>query len=438
MIYTQLIRFLLPLVLTMMVQEIGVQVLNGGMARVPRATETLASFGLAWGLVSFVASPMMQTKQLGLVLVRGRNSYRKVHLFVLLAGLLLAGILAILVVQPLSGWAIEGLHGVDPSLGDPARTMLFWLIPIPLLQGLALFYAGVLLRVRRTDLVSYGMLANMAASILAVFVLLPVGFVQDRPIWLPILVTYAGASAELAVVLWGHRRHAGHLWVKEEEHPLTFRYVLDFFWPLGLIMAIQGFSRPLINLFVSREAGGAEALAVLTIVNALAHLLYGWLNELRNLPSAFQDEENSLQQIRRFALGCGLASFGLMVVAYWTPLRVTILDRLMGLSPELTAHSAAPLIVFSFFPLVVMARAYLHGVGLLEHRTQAMAPSAPLRILAILAALVILPVLGVHGATRGVAALLAGFVVETIVVWWGIRGRAYRRRRASELAGPVH
>jgi O-antigen/teichoic acid export membrane protein len=215
-------------------------------------------------------------------------------------------------------------------------------------------------------------------------------------------------------------------------------YVLQFFWPLGLIMAIQGFSRPLINLFVSREAGGAESLAVLTIVYALAHLLYGWLNELRNLPSAFQDEENSLQHIRRFALGCGLVSFGMMIVAYWTPLRVVILDRLMGLSPDLTVHSAAPLIVFSFFPLVVMARAYLHGVGLLEHRTQAMAPSAPLRILAILAALLLLPVFGIHGATRGVAALLAGFVVETITVWWGIRGRAYRRQRASKLAGPAH
>jgi hypothetical protein len=54
-----------------------------------------------------------------------------------------------------------------------------------------------------------------------------------------------------------------------------------------------------------------------------------------------------------------------------------------------------------------------------------MAPSAPARVVAVLIALVILPALGVQGATRGIAALLFGFIVETLVVWWGIHGRTY-------------
>ena len=47
MTYAQLTRFILPLVLTALVQELSGQFLNGGMARMPRATETLAAFGLA-------------------------------------------------------------------------------------------------------------------------------------------------------------------------------------------------------------------------------------------------------------------------------------------------------------------------------------------------------------------------------------------------------
>jgi hypothetical protein len=43
--------------------------------------------------------------------------------------------------------------------------------------------------------------------------------------------------------------------------------------------------------------------------------------------------------------------------------------------------------------------------------------------LAILVALIVLPAFGVHGAARGVAALLCGFAVETLAVWWGIRGK---------------
>ena len=72
MIYLQFARFLLPLLLTMVAVEFGEQVLNGGMARVPQATDTLASYGLAWGLVTFLSSPLLQSRQLGLVLVDSR------------------------------------------------------------------------------------------------------------------------------------------------------------------------------------------------------------------------------------------------------------------------------------------------------------------------------------------------------------------------------
>ncbi len=435
MLYSQLIRFLLPLVVMIVVQELGGQVLNGGMAHLPRATATLASFGLAWFLVSFLTSPLMQAKQLGLVLVEGRHSYRKVQIFVLLSGLLLAGILAGLALTPLGAWVIEDLHRVDRSLSGPVRVALLWLIPIPVLRGLTLFYAGLLIRIRRTDLVSGAMLASIAASVLAVFALLPAGFVQEEPILLPILVIYAGIFAELGIVLWTYRRHVRHsLSDADPDRTLSFLYVLRFFWPLALIMAVQGLSRPLINLFVSREPGGVEALAVLTVVFALGHLPYGWLNEIRNLPAAFRDKTDSQHYIRRFALACGLLSFGVMLLLFWTPVRDYILGTLIGVDDELAAQAAMPLIIFCFFPLVVMARAYLHGVGLVEHRTQAIAPSAPSRLAAILVALIILPFLGIHGATRGVAALLCGFTFETLVAWWGIRGRPLRQTKARSFA----
>jgi O-antigen/teichoic acid export membrane protein len=95
------------------------------------------------------------------------------------------------------------------------------------------------------------------------------------------------------------------------------------------------------------------------------------------------------------------------------------------------ARPAAAL--FAFFPLVVMVRAYYHGVGLLEHRTRALAPSAPARIAAILLALVLLPLLGIQGATRGIAALVCGFGCEAVVAWWGVRGRARFPGKAKAL-----
>jgi len=420
-IYTQFIIFLAPLALTTIVQGLGIQVLNGGMARMPAATATLASYGLAFGITSFLLSPLLQVRQLGLVLVDSQDALHTVRRVVLVCGGALSVLLAALAFTPLGVWVVEDLHGLDPALSGVALMALGWLAPMPVLRGLLLFYQGTLVRLRHTGVVSAATMAGIGASVASVFALLPAPFVRATPIALPLLVSYAGLAAEMGVILWGYARHVRGA-LAPHGRALGTSYVVRFFWPLALIMAVQGFSRPLVNLFVSRGADGVQALAVLTVVYNLGNLPYGWLNDLRSLPAAFQEEKESLRHILRFSLACGLGVFLLMLVLYWTPVRAFILGTLVGVEDDLAALAYAPLMVFTFFPLAVMNRAYLHGVGLVEHRTRALAPSGPARIAAIGVALLLFSLTDVPGATRGVAALLFGFIVETITVWVGVRG----------------
>lgn len=422
MVYFDLLKFLLPLVVTVIVQEMGWQVLNGGMARVPQATETLAAYGLAWGITMFLQGPLAQGKQLGLVLVDSRDALRHVLRFVLGIGVLMAGTLVCLALTPLGVWVVEDVHHVSADLGAVVRRAFFWLVPLPALAGLTRLYMGMLMRVRRTDVVSVAMMGGIVASIGSVFVLLPTDFVQTDPIRLPLAATYASALTELVIVLWGRFRWVS-LQGQSDGDVLTLGSVIRFFWPLAFIMAIQGLSRPVINLFVSRSSDGADALAVLTVVYALGHVPYGWVNETRSLHTAFQHVVNHLHYVKRFVFGCGLFSFGSMVILFWTPVRDVLLQDWIGVSADLAAQCAMPLFLFSFFPLAVTLRAYFHGVGLLERRTKAMAPSAPARIGAIVLVLLILSGQGIGGATLGVAALLSGFVCEAVTVWWFVRKR---------------
>ena len=421
MIYLQLLRFLLPLVITLVLFDLTAPFLNGGMARVPRATETLAAYGLAWGWTGFLTSFLSQMRQVGLALGDSHRARRKIQGFVLVCGVLLAGVLALLALSPAGVWVADELHGVPEELGLVVRQALFWLIPIPALEGLNRLYSGLLLRARRTEVLSGATAASIGASIIAVFVLLKAPFIQEHPIRLPILVTYVRVLVDLGIVRWGYGRYVSPTLPERTGEELSIGYVLRFFWPLALVMGIQGLSRPAINLFVSRGPDGAEALAVLAVVYGLAHVPYGWVNELRSLPVAFRGEVDNLRQIRLFSGGCGLFSFGVMVALFWTPLRGYILETLIGLEAGLAGLCRTPLILFSFFPLTVMVRAYLHGVALLQHRTRALAPSGPSRIGIICVVLMVLPT-ALPGATRGVAALLSGFALETLVVWWGVRG----------------
>ncbi len=431
--YRRLTRFILPLAVTAIVVELGQQFLSAGMARVPQATQTLAAYGLAWGLVLLLTSPVGQTKELGLVLVNSPQSLAKIRAFVLLLALTMVAGMASLTFTPLGYLLIERLHGIDAELGAVVRVALLWLIPYPLLRGMALFHAGLLLRVRHTELVSYATLSNLGVSIVAVLALLHTSLIRAQPILLPVLAIYAGLSVEVIIVVWGAYRHRRQLYRDGERTPdagpatLSFGYIAAFFWPLALIMLIQELSRPLINLFVARGPDPTSALATLAVVYTLGRIPYGWLNEIRSLASAFREEADSLHYIRRFAVACAFISFGMMLLLFWSPLRNVILERLIGLEPALASAARAPLMIFSLFSFIVTGRAYYHGLGLRTRRTRAMAPSAPARILAILAALLVLPLAGVYGATLGIAALTLGFLVETLVVRQGVKGGIERR-----------
>lgn len=439
MIYLRFLRFLLPLAITSIVLELGTQVLNAGMARVPQATITLAGFGVAWGLILFFTSPLAQAKELGLVMGDGPAARQQVRRFVLITGLLLSLGLGSLAVTPLGVIAIEEFHNIDSTLAAAVRTILLWLMPYPLIRGTSLYHAGLLIRHRRTELVSVAILTSICTSVATVFLLLPLPFIAAVPIRLPILGIYAGILVELIIVLAGFRyvvRQGRDADTTVNNRPLAPSYaeIIRFFWPLSLIMMIQEFSRPLINLFVSRQSDGPEALAVLAIVYILGRIPYAWLNDIRNLPSAFRTEEHSLYYIRWFAAGCGFVSASTIALLFWTPLREIILREWISLDPLLAEMSRIPLLFFPGFSIVVAIRAYYHGVGLVERRTAALAPSAPLRLLTIWLTLLILPIFQIGGVTLGVIALLNGFIAETVAVWWGVRGRQWLSHSQDRLA----
>ena len=159
--YRTLFWFLLPLVITELIFELGIQVINGGIARIPRPTETLAAYGIAWGLTSFLNGTVSQTRQMSMVLVHDRATFHTVLRCVAGFGGLHFVLLASLAFSPIGLWVIDVLHAVEPSLGSIVRRALGYLLPFPLIVGLTRFLSGLLLQIRRTDIVSYAMMLSL-------------------------------------------------------------------------------------------------------------------------------------------------------------------------------------------------------------------------------------------------------------------------------------
>ena len=419
--YRKLIRFILPLAIVFTAGDIGQQVLNGGMARVPDVIATLAAYGLALGIKALLATPIAQAGQLGLVLTEDHRGRRLNQIFILGIAAIVSLILLILGLTPIGSWLIEDVHSLSSELSTEVQFTLVCLVPLVFLEALTRYYAGLLLRYRRSDLVSASTFAKIFASIAAVFALLPLDLVQSRPIWLPIMVIYAGMLAEMLVVGVGFAIKVKDRLPAESDKTHSLAYAIRFFWPLVYVNAIQGGSRPVINLFVARGANGEFGLAVFVIVESIAGMICGWLQELRYLPAAFRDEADSLSYIKRFSIWCGIFGLAMMAGFCWTPLLDVVLVHLIGLDKTIAAACAMPLLIYSIIPLVTTPRSYLHGVAFVQHRTRALVPTTPARMGMSVVTLLLLPLWGVEGAVLAAAAVTTGLIVETVVAWWCLR-----------------
>ena len=419
--YRKLVRFILPLAIVFTAGDIGQQVLNGGMARMPDVIATLAAYGIALGIKGLLSTPLTQAGQLGLVLTEDHRARRLNQIFILGVATIVGLILLALSLTPIGAWLIKDLHSLSQILATEVQFALLCMVPLLFLEALARLYSGLLLRYRQSTLVSVSTFAKIFASIGAVFVLLPVDLVEERPIWLPLMVIYAGVLAELTVVLTSYLRQVHHRLPHESDSDHSLVYTFRFFWPLVFVSAIQSGSRPVINLFVARGATAEFALAVFVIVESLAGMICGWIQELRYLPAAFRDETNNLSYIKRFTAWCGLLGVALMVVFCWTPVLDLILVNLIGLNPTVTAACAVPLLVYSLLPVITAPRSYLHGIAYVQHRTRALVPATPSRMATSVVVLLVLPSWGVEGAVLATASVTAGLAVETLVSWWCLR-----------------
>ncbi|KPP65945.1 hypothetical protein Z043_115599, partial [Scleropages formosus] len=277
----------------------------------------LASYGLAYSLMKFFTGPMSDFKNVGLVFVNSKRDRTKAVLCMVAAGTVAAIFHTLIAYTDLGYYIINKLHHVDESVGSKTRKAFLYLAAFPLLDAMAWTHAGILLKHKYSFLVGCASISDVVAQIMFVAILLHSHLECLEPLLIPILSLYMGALVRFTIVGLSYYRNI-HDRIPNSSGPevggdATIRKMLSFWWPLALILATQRISRPIVNLFVSRDLKGTNeateasynprcrntspqkhtpgAVAVLTATYPVGHMPYGWLTELRAVYPAF-DKNN--------------------------------------------------------------------------------------------------------------------------------------------------
>ena len=104
-------------------------------------------------------------------MVRGRRSLRGTVLFVILVACYVSVALTLIAYTPVGTFILETILGVSGDVATGARQVLGILVLLPFFTGFRGFFQGLVIRARRTGLVSFATGVRVAA----LFALLALG-----------------------------------------------------------------------------------------------------------------------------------------------------------------------------------------------------------------------------------------------------------------------
>eukprot|EP00055_Hartaetosiga_balthica_P014422 m.79047 g.79047 ORF g.79047 m.79047 type:complete len:491 (-) comp8591_c0_seq1:3347-4819(-) len=435
--------FVFSLAANSVVFDVAVQFVNAGISKGKDVQETLAAFGLATFIIQWVCAVYAPFEPMGLVITDSRQSRRVIMTLLFQLGGMIGLVIVLLAISPLGDVLINKIHHADEKLSADTKECLLLLVLWPVFDGLHRFHRGVLLKHgKHIRLVWLASMANVFGQATSVLIL--VHFPLSKPVFLPITTVYTGIILETMTLLWGYKTYVRSRLPKIGDEPLTNKAIIKFAWPLTIVQIAQRSSRPLVNILVNRtdSTGDGFGVAVLSLVYPLAHLGYGWLNNMKPLIPTFSSsiertirDQSPMKVITRFFLICGLFSFGVQVIILWTPLKLYILKSILGAPHDLADAAAMPLFLYSFISIAVAFRCYCTSWATAIKKTKLLASSSVVRFGGVVLGGMVLPCFGLHGATMGVSCLVIGFGFEACAVVYTTHREKVTQLRCLEEEG---
>jgi len=290
--------FFFPLILNIQLMSISHTIINGALARLDDYITALAGMSVALVVHLFVASPSYQNHTITIAMVRGRKSMIGVLIFIGLVALYVAAMLSLIAFTPVGDFILIKILGTPPEIAIEAKKALYILAFLPFFTGIRGFCQGLIIRARRTSLVSYA----TGVRVGALFVFLAFGHKYFYGAQFGAFALVSCVVTETLVIAW--LAWKTHVPLEHNVAEKTIGEILHYSFPLAYSSCLQQTIPLLISSIIGRLSDGALALAAFGVIRGFLFLLAG---PMRNLQQAY------LTLVKKVADVRPLLQFGVII-----------------------------------------------------------------------------------------------------------------------------
>ncbi len=363
-----LLSFYIPLALTNIMVAGGTPIVNAGIARRPDPVEGLAAFAVAFVVAVFFNSMSFGIEPAVISMVKGRDSFRKVSVFVGILGGGLAAVILGLSLTPLAGLLFEGFFGLNPSMARLSADCLAVFSPLPLFLSVRSLGRGTLAAVSRTAVIGYATLARLGGMALLVFG--AGAFLEIHGAILGALAFCLGVLIEALIVLFGALRRLSLLEGDTEgDIGLTYRAMFRFVAPLLLSMIFGVSVASVVNAVLARTADGEVAVSSFSVVRSIAWFVASVLLAFHQLVIARAGTSEEERRVKDFAIRITVAVCALLCLVAYTPLGTWIARDWIGVTGAVLESTLTTLLFVPVLPLTLGFRSFLRGRAIRDRQS---------------------------------------------------------------------
>ncbi|AIE87203.1 hypothetical protein [Fimbriimonas ginsengisoli] len=366
-----ILRFYYPLALSWFFMGLDGPISVAVMSGLPDPRVNTAAFLILLGLAIWIESPVIDLLSTATTLGKTARSVGMLNRFSIYLIAFVTAAHGIVTFTPLFWVLTEQVLGVPHDVAAAVRPGLILMLPWSGFIGWRRSRQGLLIRNGHTRIIGLGTLLRVTVLVVVDLALPHFASLPGLTLAAWGLITSVAAEAIFIYIVSRDVIRGIDEPGAEIGEPMTMKRMFAFHWPLTATSMLKLLTGPIVAAGLARLVDPTRSLAAYEVAWTVLFLFRVTAFCLPEVVIALYRDEASRLALRRFALGVGIGSSGILLLLTLLRLDGWVFQRLMGVTPDLAERAHWMFMAAALTPFLDAMMSYVLGILTSHHLTVA-------------------------------------------------------------------